>query len=216
MKRVIWLSIILIFSFGCVASPVTAQEHPDRNKFHADVAHTLLDMNTTLDMIEAFRAQEKMPPDRDAVHEKAAHGFKHGLELFGVEVKMKEHADRNKFHADVAHSLLDMNVALDRIEGFRAQGTMPPDRDEMHEKTAHGFKQALELFGVQFTMPKHPDRNRFHADVAHALLEMNTTLDIIESFRAEQKMPPNRDEMHEKAAHGFKQALELFDVKIKM
>ena len=28
-----------------------------------------------------------MPPDKDAIHEKAAHGFKEALELFGVKTK---------------------------------------------------------------------------------------------------------------------------------
>lgn len=194
----------------------SAQEHPDRDKFHAEVAHALLEMNTTLDIIEGFRAQGEMPPNRDAMHEKAAHGFKHALELFGVQVSMEKQKDRTKFHADVAHALLEMNTTLDIIEGFRAQEGMPPNRDAMHEKAAHGFKHALELFGVQVTMGEHKDRNAFHADVTHALLEMNATLDLIEAYRGLGSMPPDRDEKHEKAAHGFKHALELFGVKIKM
>ena len=63
-------------------------EHKDPASFHAEVAHALLEMNTTLDLIEAYRAQDAMPPDSDAKHEKAAHGFKHALELFGVRIKM--------------------------------------------------------------------------------------------------------------------------------
>jgi hypothetical protein len=195
---------------------VLAQEHPDRDKFHADVAHSLLEMNTTLDIIEGFRAQGDMPPNRDAMHEKAAHGFKHALELFGVQVSMEKQKDRNKFHADVAHALLEMNSTLGIIEGFRAQDSMPPNRDTMHEKAAHGFKHALELFGVPVTMGEHKDKNAFHADLAHALLEMNATLDLIEAYRTLGSMPPDRDEKHEKAAHGFKHALELFGVKTKM
>lgn len=65
-----------------------AQEHPERAKFHADVAHALLEMNTTLDLIEAYRAEGAMPPDRDAKHERAAHGFLKGLQLFGVQTAM--------------------------------------------------------------------------------------------------------------------------------
>lgn len=195
---------------------VPAQKHLDRDKFHADVAHALLEMNTALDMIEAYRADGTMPPNRDAVHEKAAHGFKHALELFGVQVTMAEHVDKNKFHADLAHALLEMNVSLDLIESYRAQEAMPPDRDARHEKAAHGFKRALELFGVKVSMAEHIDRNAFHADVAHALLDMNSTLDMIEAYRAQGAMPPDRDAKHEKAAHGFKHALELFGIRTTM
>lgn len=194
---------------------VLAQEHPERDKFHADVAHSLLEMNTTLDIIEGFRARGIMPPNRDVIHEKAVHGFKHALELFGIQVSMEKRKDQNKFHADIAHALLEMNTTLDIIEGFRAEDSMPPNRDIMHERAAHGFKRALELFGVPVTMGEQKDRNAFHADVAHALLEMNVTLDLIEAYRALGTMPPDRDERHEKAAHGFKHALELFGVKTK-
>lgn len=212
------VAMIAAFSLyeGYFRQSVLAQDHPDRNKFHAEIAHALLEMNTTLDIIEGFRAQESMPPNRDAMHEKAAHGFKQALELFGVPVSMEKQTDRNRFHADLAHALLEMNTTLDIIEGFRAQELMPPERDTMHEKAAHGFKKALELFGVPVDMERQIDQNKFHADVAHALLEMNTTLDIIEGFRAQESMPPNRDAMHEKTAHGFKHALELFGVKTRM
>lgn len=199
-----------------LALPVQAQEHPDRAKFHADVAHALLEMNTTLDLIEAYRAQGAMPPDPDTKHEKAAHGFRHALELFGVKIAMPEHADRAKFHADVAHALLEMNTTLDLIEAYRAQEAMPPDRDAKHEKAAHGFRHALELFGIKIAMPEHRDKNAFHADVAHALLDMNTTLDLIGAYRVEGAMPPDRDEKHEKAAHGFLKGLQLFEVQTSM
>ncbi|MBI5747424.1 MAG: hypothetical protein HZA13_10540 [Nitrospirae bacterium] len=215
-----WLVVALIMALSSYdrwpMQNVLAQEQPDRDKFHADVAHSLLEMNTTLDIIEGFRAQGDMPPNRDAMHEKAAHGFKHALELFGVQVTMEKQKDQNKFHADVAHALLEMNSTLDIIEGFRAQDSMPPNRDMMHERAAHGFKRALELFGVPVIMDKQKDRNAFHADVAHALLEMNVTLDLVEAYRALGSMPPDRDEKHEKAAQGFRHALELFGVKPKM
>lgn len=217
-STVISLATILAlgFGYGGLLPSAQAQEHPDRAKFHAEVAHALLDMNTTLDLIEAYRAQGAMPPDRDAKHEKAAHGFRHALELFGVKVAMPEHADRAKFHGDVAHALLEMNTTLDLIEAYRALGAMPPDSDAKHEQAAHGFKHALELFGVKVAMPEHRDKNAFHADLAHALLDMNTILDLIEAYRAEGAMPPDRDEKHEKAAHGFLQGLKLFGVQTTM
>lgn len=77
-----------LVSFSIPQAPALGQKHADRDKFHGDVAHALLEMNTTLDLIEAYRAQEAMPPDSDAKHEKVAHGFKHALELFGVKTKM--------------------------------------------------------------------------------------------------------------------------------
>ncbi len=159
MKRKLVAFAMIIAVGVCYAGltlPAQAQEHPEQAKFHADVAHALLEMNTTLDLIEAYRAQGAMPPDRDAKHEKAAHGFLHALELFGVKVAMPEHADRAKFHADVAHALLEMNTTLDLIEAYRAQDAMPPDRDAKHEKAAHGFLKGLQLFGVQTSMPATP------------------------------------------------------------
>lgn len=223
MKRTTFakgVSLALIVAVGVWFPGFTpaaqAQEHPDRAKFHADVAHALLEMNTTLDLIEAYRAEGAMPPDRDARHEKAAHGFRHGLELFGVKVAMPEHADQAKFHGDVAHALLEMHATLDLIEAYRAEGAMPPDRDKRHEKAAHGFRHALELFGVKVAMPEHADPSLFHADVAHALLEMHTTLELIEAYRAEGAMPPDRDAKHERAAHGFLKGLQLFGVQTAM
>jgi hypothetical protein len=71
-----------------IPQSAAGQEHPERAKFHGDVAHALLEMNVTLDLIEAYRAQKAMPPDSDAKHEKAAHGFKQALELFGVKIAM--------------------------------------------------------------------------------------------------------------------------------
>jgi DNA-binding cell septation regulator SpoVG len=217
-RKVVAFAIIVAVGVCCagLTVPAQAQEHPERAKFHADVAHALLEMNTTLDLIEAYRAQGTMPPDRDARHEKAAHGFRHALELFGVKVAMPEHADRVKFHADVAHALLEMNTTLDLIEAYRAQDAMPPDRDAKHEKAAHGFRHGLELFGVKVAMPEHKDPASFHADIAHALLDMNTTLDLIEAYRGEGAMPPDRDEKHEKAAHGFLKGLQLFGVQTSM
>lgn len=160
MKRnymtLVGFAVVMILALGICNGSLTqyagAQEHPDRDKFHADMAHALLEMNTTLDIIEGFRAQESMTPNRDTIHEKAAHGFKHALELFGVQVTMGENKDRNAFHAEVAHALLEMNTTLDLIAAYRALGSMPPDRDEKHEKAAHGFKHALELFGVKTKM----------------------------------------------------------------
>lgn len=215
--RLCMMAVVALFSL-CLMSgaggDIWAQVgHKDKNTFHADVAHSLLDMHTTLTTISAYRAQNAMPPDRDKAHEQAAHGFKHALELFGVGVQM-QHEDKNKFHAEVAHALLEMNLTLDLIKTYRVSGKMPPKRDEVHEKAAHGFKHALELFGVTVEM-KHKDKNKFHEEVAHALLGMSTTLDRVAVYRAEESMPPNRDEVHEQAAHGFKHALELFGVKIR-
>lgn len=61
--------------------------------------------------------------------------------------------DKDKFHADVAHALLEMHEALDTIAEYHAKGTMPPNKDELHEKAAHGFKHALELWGLKLKMP---------------------------------------------------------------
>jgi hypothetical protein len=56
---------------------------------------------------------------------------------------------KEEFHADVAHALLEMHEALDTIAGYHKAGGMPPNRDELHEKAAHGFKHALELWGFK-------------------------------------------------------------------
>ena len=61
--------------------------------------------------------------------------------------------DQNKFHGDVAHALLEMHESLDIIAKYHAKGTMPENKDELHEKVAHGFKHALELWGVKYQMP---------------------------------------------------------------
>lgn len=86
--NVVVLVAVLCFYGAFTKTVLAQQEHADKDKFHADLAHSLLEMNTALDMIEAYRAQGEMPPDSDARHEKAAHGFKHALELFGVKTKM--------------------------------------------------------------------------------------------------------------------------------
>ena len=57
--------------------------------------------------------------------------------------------DRDKFHADVAHALLESHEALTEIAKYHARGEMPPNKDQLHEKVAHGFKHALELWGVE-------------------------------------------------------------------
>ena len=54
-----------------------------------------------------------------------------------------------EFHEDVAHALLEMHEALDTIAEYHKAGGMPPNRDELHEKAAHGFKHALELWGFK-------------------------------------------------------------------
>lgn len=95
MKRkymIIGLAIAMSVTLGIYDGQLTqyahAQVHPDRDKFHADIAHALLEMNTTLDLIGAYRVEGQMPPDRDEKHEKAAHGFKQALELFGIKISM--------------------------------------------------------------------------------------------------------------------------------
>lgn len=56
---------------------------------------------------------------------------------------------KEEFHMDVAHALLEMHEALDTIAQYHKAGGMPPNRDELHEKAAHGFKHALELWGFK-------------------------------------------------------------------
>jgi hypothetical protein len=56
---------------------------------------------------------------------------------------------KEEFHGDVAHALLEMHEALDTIAEYHKAGGMPPNRDELHEKAAHGFKHALELWGFK-------------------------------------------------------------------
>jgi len=56
---------------------------------------------------------------------------------------------KEEFHADMAHALLEMHEALDTIAQYHRAGGMPPNRDELHEKAAHGFKHALELWGFE-------------------------------------------------------------------
>ena len=157
-----------------------------------------------------------MPDNRDEMHEKVAHGFKHALELFGAEPEMKEHKDKNKFHAHVAHALLEGHETLAIIADYHSRGSIPKDRDKMHKVVAHAFKKALEKFAVEPDMPKHADKHKFHGEVAHALLESHMVLSTIAHYRAIGTIPDNRNEMHEKAAHGFKNALELLGVKTKM
>ena len=89
-------------------------------------------------------------------------------------------------------------------------------QDELHNVVAHGFKQALEKFGVELDMPKHEDRQEFHGQVAHALLESHRGLSTIAHYHAIGSMPGEQDELHDQAAHGFKHALELFGVKTNM
>lgn len=56
---------------------------------------------------------------------------------------------KDEFHQDMAHALLEMHEALAEIAQYHKAGTMPPNRDELHEKAAHGFKHALELWGFK-------------------------------------------------------------------
>lgn len=56
---------------------------------------------------------------------------------------------KEEFHRDVAHALLEMHEALDTIAQYHKAGGMPPNSDELHEKAAHGFKHALELWGLE-------------------------------------------------------------------
>lgn len=79
------------------------------------------------------------------------------------------------------------------------------------------FSVAL-LFGLMVggTWSSAKTKEEFHQDVAHALLEMHEALDTIAEYHKAGGMPPNRDELHEKAAHGFKHALELWGFKPKM
>ena len=189
-----------------------AQQHADRDKFHAEVAHALLESYEALAIISKFHARDMMPDNRDEIHEKAAHGFKQALELFGAEPEMK-HKDKNKLHAHVAHGLLEAHETLAIIADYHSRGSMPADRDKMHEGVAHGFKEALEKFAVALDMPKHKDKHKFHGEVAHALLESHMVLSTIAHYHAIGTMPDNQNEMHEKVAHGFKEALKLVGVE---
>ena len=206
------LVAILVFT----VPQAQAEEHPDRDKFHAEVAHALLESYEALATISTYHARDIMPDNRDEMHEKAAHGFMHALELFAVEPRMKDHQDKNKFHAEVAHALLEVHETLAIIADYHDRGAMTKARDELHDVVAHGFKQALEKFGVGLDMPKHEDRQEFHGQVAHALLESLSGLSTIAHYHAIDSMPGNRDELHDQAAHGFKQALVLFGVKTNM
>lgn len=73
--------------------------------------------------------------------------------LFTGRSMVSATGDRDKFHADVAHALLESHEALTKIAEYHAKGTMPPNKDELHEKVAHGFKHALELWDVKVKMP---------------------------------------------------------------
>ena len=68
------------------------------------------------------------------------------------QAQAEDHPDRNKFHAEVAHALLESYSALSTIAHYHAIGSMPGKQDELHDQAAHGFKQALELFGVKTNM----------------------------------------------------------------
>jgi hypothetical protein len=88
MSRVFSVTLLSVMWLVSPSIAGAAQAHPDPGKFHADVAHALLDSEVALERIASFRVEQKMPPDRDALHEQAAHGFKKALELFGVQTKM--------------------------------------------------------------------------------------------------------------------------------
>lgn len=211
-----YAGFVLVAMLVFIVPQAQAEDHPDRGKFHAEVAHALLESYEALATISTYHARDMMPDNRDEVHEKAAHGFKHALELFAVEPRMKNHEDKNELHAEVAHALLEAHETLAIIADYHARGAMPKAKDELHNVVAHGFKQALEKFGVELDMPKHEDRQKFHGQVAHALLESHSGLSTIAHYHAISSMPGKRDELHDQAAHGFKHALELFGVKTNM
>ena len=212
--RYLGFVLAAVLSFG-IPQGLLAQTHADRDKFHADVAHGLLGSYEALDTISYYHARDMMPDNRDEMHEKVAHGFKHALESFGAKPEMT-HRDRNKLHAHVAHALLEVHETLAIIADYHSRGSMPKERDKMHDVVAHGFKEALERFGISPDMPEHTDKHKFHGDVAHALLESYEVLSTISHYHAIGAMPEDRDEMHEKAAHGFKHAMELFGIETKM
>ena len=70
-----------------------------------------------------------------------------GVFLLGSNVSFAK--TKEEFHQDVAHALLEMHEALAEIAQYHKAGTMPPNRDKLHEKAAHGFKHALELWGFK-------------------------------------------------------------------
>ena len=147
-----YAGFVLVAMLVFIVPQAQAQDHPDRDKFHAEVAHALLESYEALAAISTYHARDMMPDNRDEMHEKAAHGFMHALELFAVEPRMTDHEDKNKLHAEVAHALLEAHETLAIIADYHARGAMPKARDELHEQAAHGFKHALELFGVKTNM----------------------------------------------------------------
>lgn len=87
MRRMLIGSVILLCGF-LLASPSSFAK--TKEEFHQDMAHALLEMHETLAEIAQYHKAGTMPPNRDELHEKAAHAFKHALELWGFEPKMHE------------------------------------------------------------------------------------------------------------------------------
>lgn len=88
MRKTLFLAIALLV--GLVIGNTWSLAKTTKEKFHEDVAHALLEMHEALDTIADYHKAGGMPPNRDELHEKAAHGFKHALELWGFKPKMHE------------------------------------------------------------------------------------------------------------------------------
>ncbi len=87
MRRVLLVSAMLVSGFVLGSTWSFAKT---KDEFHQDVAHALLEMHEALDTIAEYHKAGGMPPNRDALHEQAAHGFKHALELWGFTPTMHE------------------------------------------------------------------------------------------------------------------------------
>lgn len=83
-----YAGFVLVAMLVFIVPQAQAEDHPDRDKFHAEVAHALLESYEALVTISTYHARDVMPDNRDEMHEKVAHGFKHALELFGVKKNM--------------------------------------------------------------------------------------------------------------------------------
>lgn len=88
MRRLALVGVMLVCGF--VVGSTWSFAKTTKEEFHADVAHALLEMHEALDAIAEYHKAGGMPPNRDELHEKAAHGFKHALELWGFKPKMHE------------------------------------------------------------------------------------------------------------------------------
>lgn len=86
-QKIVALSVVFLLGLGV---GTTASFAKTEEEFHQDMAHALLEMHETLATIAEYHKAGTMPPNRDELHKKAAHAFKHALELWGLEPRMHE------------------------------------------------------------------------------------------------------------------------------